>query len=41
MYCRLLRLVKESAFSFIPLNKTSNSTAKLRMNEMTEAVPQV
>ena len=35
MYCRLLRLVKESEVSFIPLNKTSNSTATLRINEMT------
>jgi len=35
MYCRLLRLVKEGEFSFIPLNKTNNSTAKVRVNEMT------
>jgi hypothetical protein len=34
MYCRLLRLVKGSEVSFIPLNKASNSTAKLRINEM-------
>lgn len=35
MYCRLLQVVKDSEVSFTPLNKTSNSTAKLRINEMT------